>query len=152
MLKFNGKFTIMNSKTGQHRTFMIKTQPADAGFAPNKRVIYLFTGNENDDDSHYTGFGFVEDNGIKVWSKKRGTVKEPSFFDRCATMVWSLATLGDESPYLALGVTVELSKRCRVCNRTLTNPASLESGIGPECERRLGKPARTSWLTTEEQL
>lgn len=150
MLAFNGKFTIMNPNTGQHRTFMIKTQLPDSDFAPGKRVIYMMTGEDNETD--YTGFGFVEDTGIKVWAKKRGTIAKPSFWEQCAKMVWSLGTEGADSPYLKLGLTWELSKRCRVCNRTLTNPESLASGIGPECAQRLGVPRRTSWLEAEEQL
>lgn len=149
MLAFNGTFTIMNSKTGVHRTFRIRTQPMDAGFAPGKRVIGMLTGPNNEED--YTSFGFVEDKGISVWRRHSGTASAPSFYDQCARMVWSLGT-DNNSPYLTLGVTFEVSKRCRICNRTLTNPLSLETGIGPECERKLNKPVRTIWLEVEEQL
>lgn len=31
---------------------------------------------------------------------------------------------------------VEESRTCRVCNRALTNPESIHSGIGPECARK----------------
>jgi hypothetical protein len=34
--------------------------------------------------------------------------------------------------------TVQLSKRCLRCNRTLTTPESLERGIGPECANIMG--------------
>ena len=40
----NGTITIHNPKTGDHRTFQIKTQPADAKFAPGRRVVSLLTG------------------------------------------------------------------------------------------------------------
>jgi len=34
--------------------------------------------------------------------------------------------------------------RCRICNRTLKNPAAIAKGIGPVCERRNGAPIHTS--------
>ena len=66
----NGIFTITNRKTGEYRTFRIKTQKPDATFAPGQRVIGLLTGANN--EKSYTGFGFVTDAGISVWTKKRG--------------------------------------------------------------------------------
>ncbi len=43
----NGKFTIKSLRTGEHRTFQVRTQPDDAGFAPGKRILYLLIGSDN---------------------------------------------------------------------------------------------------------
>jgi hypothetical protein len=46
---FNGRYTIQSKQTGEHRTFWVKTQAADAKFAPGRRVVSLLTGSQNDD-------------------------------------------------------------------------------------------------------
>lgn len=38
------------------------------------------------------------------------------------------------------GVTVRHEGRCGRCGRTLTVPASIDSGIGPDCAERMGRP------------
>lgn len=124
----NGQITVTNTATGDHRTFMIRTQPDDARFAPGRRIVSLFTGGDNDNPFDYTGFGFVNDDGtIRVWRKKSGGV-----FDTYAKM------LSAPESFMARGVVYEFAGRCRICNRTLTNPASIRSGIGPVCAERAG--------------
>jgi hypothetical protein len=52
---FNGRYTIQNRTTGEHRTFIIRTQPKDSKFAPGCRVAALLTGPDNDSDANYQG-------------------------------------------------------------------------------------------------
>lgn len=59
----NGRCTIESTRTGEHRTFRIWTQAADAEFAPGKRVVALLTGSQNDDPDDYTGFAFIDEQG-----------------------------------------------------------------------------------------
>ena len=66
----NGPYTIESQQTGDHRTFLIRTQRPDANFAPGERTIALLRGPDNEAD--YQGFGFVTDHGIRVWASKRG--------------------------------------------------------------------------------
>jgi hypothetical protein len=120
----NGMVTIENPKTGQHRTFSIKTQPKDARFSAGKRIVALLNGPDN--ESSYYGFGFVVDGRVVVWSKKRG-----GKFDVYADMLnrfeaWTKNT----------GVNFLFETTCRVCNRKLTTPESIINGIGPVCEGR----------------
>ncbi|MAE81279.1 MAG: hypothetical protein CMB80_00995 [Flammeovirgaceae bacterium] len=122
----NGTYTI-TSPTGAHRTFKIAT--ARKGNLEGNRILSLMVGRDNEND--YMGFAFVNDDGVAMWSKFR-----QEFYEKCAKMVWSMGTLGNESPYVKAGVTMEASKRCMKCNRKLTNPESLELGIGPECASR----------------
>lgn len=121
----NGKITITNPKTGNHRTFRIRTQADSANFAPGQRIVSLLTGPDNQED--YRGFGFVTEEGrILVWRKKRGNGK-PSEFDIFARM------LTEPERYEAEGVTYQFSTRCRRCNHELTDPTSISLGIGPVC-------------------
>lgn len=122
----NGTITLLNTATGNHRTFRVKTQPEDAKFAPGKRVLALLTGGDNTND--YTQFAFVNDDGtVVVWKNHRGGV-----YDVYARM------LADPAAFEARGVEYHWEQvRCRRCNRKLTTPESLEAGIGPDCAGRV---------------
>lgn len=123
----NGKFTVTSVKTGEHRTFLVKTQKNEDGvFARGKRIVYLLTGNNNEHD--YTPFAWADVNeGIKVWYRLIDT--------QYATLTVMLNNL---DVHEAAGrVIVQAETRCRKCNRTLTNPESISSGIGPICEEVL---------------
>jgi hypothetical protein len=154
---FNGTYTIQNKATGEHRTFAIRTQPADAKFAPNARVVSLMTGPDN--ESSYTGFGFldswtakdvddVEERTwvVKVWKSKRGQDGKLSPFEHYArilanainTLAGDAETLTGDVSYMERQYTVQLAKRCMKCNRKLTTPASIAAGIGPECAKKGG--------------
>lgn len=118
----NGKLTVVSHRTGEHRTFRIKTQDKDARFAPGERIVSLLIGPDN--VSSYKGFGFVMPDGrIAVWKKDRGTKYEE--------LARFLEKLGEHEA--AGRVDVHWSVLCRRCNRELTTPESIESGIGPVC-------------------
>jgi len=130
----NGFLTVKNETTGQHRTFRVRTQKEDAKFAPGMRIVALLTGPDNTSD--YRGFGFVLDNGwISLWKKNKTT-----HFEGLAKAVRlaSKAIEKGESSFTTqkAAYSVQLSKRCLRCNRTLTTPESLERGLGPECAKR----------------
>jgi len=122
----NGRITMRNPATGNHRTFQIRTQPADSEFAPGERVVALMNGSDN--ENSYQGFGFVKDNGwIILWKRYR----QSGTYQAYTRMLREPAHYAEKHDidYLYEG-------RCRVCNRTLTNPESIESGIGPVCAAR----------------
>ena len=131
---FNGRYTIENTKTKEHRTFQIKTQKEGAKFAPGKRLVALLSGPDNEAD--YTGFAFIDDKGIMVWSKKRGSLAGRSPYEWYANMLWSLATEGEKSSWYVKGYRLLSEATCLRCNRTLTEPESLRTGLGPVCGRR----------------
>ena len=132
----NGFLTISNQTSGEHRTFRIRTQADDAKFAPGSRIVALLAGPDNTSD--YRGFGFVQKNGwITLWKKKQtphfeGLAKAIRL--ACRALEKGLDTFATHKATYS----VELSKRCLKCNRTLTTPASLERGYGPECSKALG--------------
>lgn len=118
----NGCVTVVSKKTGDHRTFRVKTQADDASFAPNARIISILSGPDNEND--YQGIGFVNENGIRLWNSKR-----TEFFEKCMNILSNPDKFKD-------AVDIMFEAKCRVCNRKLTNPVSIESGIGPECAKR----------------
>ena len=136
-IPWNGRFTIENTTTGEHRTFQIKTQPSDAKFAPEMRVLSLLTGPNNERD--YTGFAFVLHDNIHIWSKNRApTGEESTVYEKLACMITKLVA-GREIPrdWDLSGYEVHFEKRCRVCNRVLTRPESIVAGIGSTCAGRM---------------
>ena len=115
----NGEITVHNTRTGGHRTFMVKT--ARRGGLKGKRILSVLV-----NGSDYEGFAFVGDNGqINVWRRFRGGIHEQY------AKLLSSPEKGQRS-----GLHYRYAGTCRCCNRTLTNPDSIISGIGPVCRAR----------------
>lgn len=127
----NGIITMHNPATGNHRTIRVKTQPEDARFAPGERILELLSGPDNTRD--YQGFAFVNVLGdgsvrIALWRSKN-------------TQVWrQLAAMVQFPGHYIDKFNIEylFEGRCRVCNRLLSTPESVASGIGPVCSNRQG--------------
>ena len=132
----NGFLTVTNETSGQHRTFRVRTQKEDAKFAPGMRVVALLIGPDNTSD--YQGFGFVQDNGwITLW--KRNRTPQYEGLAKAVRLASRALEKGEETFQTPKATySVKLSKRCRVCNRQLTTPKSIETGLGPKCAIRLG--------------
>lgn len=129
---FNGFYTIKSAKTGEHRTFKIHTQDEKAEFAAGKRIVSLLTGSENDNPDSYTGFAFIDDEGIHVWAKKRSE----GLWQTYADMLWTLSLDSANSKWASRGYTLLVSGHCIRCNRLLTEPNSILTGIGPVCAEK----------------
>jgi hypothetical protein len=139
VLTHNGTFTISSPKGG-HRTFRVRT--ILDGDLEGKRVLGYLQGPDNERD--FFDFAFVFDSGIAVWKKWRkadnrwGISAYPkpgtpaSVFEQMAGMFWEVV-VARRGSIVDLGYTFEASTVCRVCNRRLTTPASIEVGIGPDC-------------------
>lgn len=112
-----GYFTVV--RDGSHRTFRVRRQALDSQFAPGKVVVALLTGSDN--TSSYTGIGFVGEASVTLWKKAQGKGLE-EWLDVL------LANPSDAGKAYALE-----SGNCFVCNRLLTDPESIEAGIGPVC-------------------
>ena len=127
---FNGKYTLKNPATGQHKTFKIHTKKG--GNLKGKRILSLLVGPDN--MNSYRGFAFVNDDGIKVWSKYR---TENSVWQKYANILLDVLTNYENSIYIKKGLQLFQEARCIRCNRTLTHPDSIEMGIGPECINKM---------------
>lgn len=123
----NQLITIENQKTGQHRTFAIKV--CQHGNLEGKQIVALLSGQDNESD--YQGFGFINENGIKVWRSK-----ETPAFKVFAAMIEQYLGL-KQNGFKFESLKFLQSKRCQRCNRTLTTPESIERGIGPECASKI---------------
>jgi hypothetical protein len=129
IIRFNGRFTI-NSPRGGHKTFQIKT--AKGGKLKGKRILSRFFGRENTDDRQYEGFAFVTDTAVNLWGRFLGSKDHKVY----VAMLIDMVAKGAESHYVKMGYELLMETRCRCCNRPLTNPVSIKTGIGPECAGR----------------
>ena len=129
---FDGTYTIENKPKGTHRTFKIGMVRNPGSGIAGQRVVALLAGPDNNSD--YSPFAFLDDEGIKVWKRKRGTPGRPSLFDLYAAILWSLCRDDDDAEaWREKGAELLIEGRCMVCGRKLTDPDSIRTGIGPVC-------------------
>ena len=111
----NGTITVRRLSTDTHRTYRIRTED----WCDGKRVISIKTSSET---YPWKAFGFVDEFGIKVWGKcKASHTAHKEMLEQL------------EGHKAAGNVEVLTAGQCRVCNKKLTNPESIQSGIGPIC-------------------
>lgn len=119
----NGRITITSLKTGEHRVISVYT--SKSGKNIGKR--YVAIKKVESDTSHYPAdhqfnyfrFAEVKDGKVVVFSR------DP-FFRTLGNMIAHPNQYTDKAKY-------QFEGKCRVCNRPLTHPDSILSGIGPHC-------------------
>lgn len=119
-----GYYTVVDDEG--HRTFRVSPNQK---WANGKTVIAVMTGPSN--EFSYTGIGFVTNTGVQVWQSAKGKVLG---FDRVERLVAQLQddVEGAKQMTITLAKTY-LSTNCFACGKLLTDPTSIEMGIGPVC-------------------
>jgi len=120
---FGGKavFTIVSKKTRKRFTFQLhKAKESNAYW------VYLFQGRDNTTDYRYIG-AFVN---LSTYKQKD--------IESCAKSHQAIAWFLEKLIKGELPRSLELwhSGKCGICNRRLTVPESIKSGIGPECAKK----------------
>ena len=125
-----GTFTIVYPTHNTHRT--IKVEDGDGGFA-GKKILGIMIGTDN--ETHFFKFGHVNPDGtIRFWAVRTGDWDDTKK-ERVARAFAKIAE--DEQTAFEAGVAyAKESGNCFRCNRKLTNPESIASGIGPECAKK----------------
>lgn len=145
----NGTYTVQHEKHGH---FTVKLYTKTNGELQGRRILALLVGPDNRTD--YRGVAFWDDDAKRahVWKRFKGPDSHfPIDGNHWQKRGWSaieqkLAIWSD----LALRGTTEerhgfwygegyrllLEGRCVRCNRKLTHPESIRTGIGPECANR----------------
>lgn len=116
---FDGTYTIEDDEG--HRTFRLSTQPATDDFMPGVQLIAYLNGPDNDRD--YVRFGSISPTGnLRVWRKHLDKTK----------------VIADANKFLANPDAPNILKSvaCYRCGKTLTVPASVHDGFGPECAKK----------------
>lgn len=119
----NARLTLQSEKTGDRFTFRVrKAKDADLHF------VSLLTGADNENDFEY--LGTIRAGQFSHGRKARIGADAPSA--RAIAWAWPHIMAGNIPPALA----IFHEGRCGRCNRALTVPESIESGIGPECAKK----------------
>lgn len=119
----DGTYTLVY-KDGSHFTFRVET--VKKGGLEGKQIVSYLNGPDNESD--YIGFGFVTESGrVALWKKFTGTKTE----ERAAHLS-KLFTMPERLEEAGMAYALA-SGCCRRCSRTLTVPASINRGYGPEC-------------------
>lgn len=129
MFAGNATITLVSRATGTRFTYKVRiSKPSDD--RPNVHFVNLLNGPDNTSDFAY--MGVIDAHGFHATTNSRVTPSAPSF----KAFEWMLRHMaaGGDMPDL-LEVWHEGS--CGRCGRKLTVPASVASGIGPECAGRL---------------
>jgi hypothetical protein len=125
-----GTFTVIfDNDPDEYETIMIET--VTDGPLKGKTIASFLSGSDNETD--FTGFAFVDGTRVNIWKRfvnLHGSRKES------AVRVITLGTADDVLD--AREAYAVKSSRCSRCHHTLTVPASLHRGVGPDCAEILG--------------
>ncbi len=135
---FNGTYTIDDGR--EHLTYKIHT--VRNGPLAGKRIIKRLMGHGG-----YEGFAFLtRSGGVKVWRRFANDENTNAVYILWAKQLVAQlrANVGYADSLVVNGFTISVSRLCRICNRQLTTPTSVERGIGPECEARQDGENRTT--------
>lgn len=101
---------------------------------PNDKIVFvnLLTGPNNETDYQYIGFVNATHTEMKAGFK--GNAAHPAY----KAMDWFLKALNSNPRKAEQAIFLHEGVCCR-CGRTLTNPESIENGIGPECAKKARK-------------
>lgn len=130
----DGKYTIVH-EDHTHTTFEVETvfewRESKLAQHPDAKVTILrhLTGPDNDGDYTNVGefFGYSKGLGVKLWKRYATSEKLTAAL---------LVLIGD--PRAAAASYGMASGNCGICGRTLTEPESIQRGIGPVCIKKAG--------------
>ena len=125
-------FTLENPARGTHVTFRVRRPK---GF--KTMLLDVMTGSDNESSYEYVG---SMNRGL--WIKPNTSKASANAQGKLNAVLWYMSNVrkaqaGEASAHSL--VTLNHSGSCTCCGRTLTNPESLETGIGPICAGRLNK-------------
>jgi uncharacterized protein DUF6011 len=121
VLAGNAIFTLSNPETGGRFTYRVRA-------SEDGRVHFVSVLTGTDNENSYRYLGVIRRGAFEHGRKSTIGASAPS----ARAFAWFWAHRADPSPAVVLH-----SGRCGRCNRTLTVPQSLETGLGPECAGRV---------------
>ena len=126
-------FTVSNGN-GVHYTYKV-TYKKPSGKFRETWFVSLLTGPNKEEDFSYMGM-LGDDLQVRLTRNSRFTEDIVPF----RVINWFLKLVRDGKP-LPEGYSAHHEGRCGRCGRTLTVPETIESGIGPECAKKMGLAA-----------
>lgn len=120
---------------GDHYTYRIDRVPGNDRYPNDAYFAKTLIGSDNENSYAYMGKLDPDTGVVTVTAKSRQYEEQYRFrlLNRVLNRVWA----GDHAAYEQHGFKTHHEGKCGRCGRTLTVPASIESGIGPECARQM---------------
>lgn len=134
LLAGKATFTIETPDQG-HRTFKV-THKAAEGRWKETWFVKMLTGSDNTSDYSYVGK--LDDFTGQVVLTAKSKMDKDSYAVKLLNRVLARIWADDHEAFESKGYKVHHEGQCCRCGRALTVPASIESGIGPECAKRMG--------------
>ena len=135
ILAGDARVTFLNEATGNRFTYRVTAPKVDT--ARGGRVTDLTSPMRfvalADNESTFAYLGFIRDGGAFAWGRKsRVRADAPSV--EVFAFIWDTLRFGT----MPDDVSIWHEGHCGRCGRTLTVPASIASGFGPDCAALLG--------------
>lgn len=125
-------FTVQNNK-GEHYTFRVEKKKAEKNY-PDAWFVRVMTGTEN--TAHYSYLGLLDSEFGKIRLTRASRFAEDDVRTKVAR--WAIGKIWSREA-LPEGYEIRHNGHCGRCGRVLTNPESLDTGIGPECAKMLAR-------------
>ena len=126
----NATITLESAKTGARYTYKVRV--AKEG---NVHFVSLLSGPNNETDFQYMGIIKQVEDGLLFFRTKASKISIDAPSWKAFNYYWSIVrTTGD----LPAALIVRHSGKCGHCGRELTEPESIDLGIGPICRAKMG--------------
>lgn len=124
----NAKVTLKSLASGKHFTYHVKAKADQKD--PDKSVYFVRFLNGPDNQVNYAYLGFMpEKGGNLIVTKKSAATKQAPVYK-----AFAFAVSHPDSPMLE----IHHSGCCGRCGRELTDPESIQTGLGPICREKMG--------------
>ena len=122
-----------------HYTYLIdRVDHAAVDDYPARSSYYVRMLAGPDNTSDYLYLGMLLPSAGRIFTTRASRLPKDSLAFEIVQRVLMRVWAGQGEAIAASGWKVQHCGRCGRCGRTLTRPESIESGIGPECSRKLG--------------
>jgi hypothetical protein len=139
VLAGDATFTVANGE-GKHYTFHVWKSEPNQQFPNPAHFIEVLTGPDNTTDYTYIGKVRIYPNNNPVIHLTGKSKYKPGdtivkVADWALRVIWQAQYRGYKVP---MAYSIRHSGNCGKCGRPLTTPASLDTGLGPDCAAELG--------------
>jgi hypothetical protein len=130
----NATFTV-ECPDGDHYTYKVQMVPGNEQYPNDAYFVKTLIGPDNTSAYAYMGRLSPDTGAVTVTAKSKQFEEQYRFrlLNRILARVWA----DDHAAYEQHGFKTHHEGKCGRCGRTLTVPESIQSGIGPECARRM---------------
>ncbi len=139
-------YTVSN-QNGSHFTYRVTRAKPNPQYPDPTYFLHVLTGNIDDDRDPYTYVGKLilanldprvgRDPSLRMTRQSKFHATDAVF----KVGVWALQVVWQVAAgkyKLPPGYSIKHEGKCGRCGRALTNPASLDTGLGPECADAVG--------------